>query len=52
VIFVFGATLLGYMVPEMVFLLSPHAEKFKRVPFNINLTLAIAFGCLAYGIRA
>ncbi len=47
-----GAALIGWIFPEFFFLLSPHADSFKRLPYVMNLVSAAGFALIAYGVSA
>jgi hypothetical protein len=49
---VIGAYLLGWLLPEMVFILSPHADKFGRVPMMQNVVSAFGVALIAFGLSA
>jgi hypothetical protein len=47
-----GASLFGCLLPEFVFMLSPHADGFKRVSLGVNIVSTVGAALLAYGLRA
>lgn len=49
---IFSAACFGWLLPEFFFMLSPHADRIKRVPFMVNLLSVAGAVALAYGIAA
>jgi hypothetical protein len=47
-----GAVLLGWLIPEFMFMLAPRPEGFRAVPIGMNLACSVAFGLIAYGVSA
>lgn len=47
---VVGFVLLGYVIPEWLFMFSPNYEKIKRIPIMQNIVSSIMFGCIAMGV--
>jgi len=47
---VIGFVLFGYLLPELIFIMSPNYKEIKRLPVMQNVVSSIALGCVAMGV--